>query len=263
MGTDTKIEWTDHTLNPWIGCTKISPGCVNCYAKTRDDRNMLGPVRHWGPGAPRHITSKPTFDAPRKWMREAQFEGRRHRVFTASLADIFDAEAPVVRRRELWQTIRETSQWLDWQIVTKRPERIRDVMIEDMLPANFFENERCWLITSTENQKYADIRIPQVLQIPAAVHGISAEPLLGPIHIPGEFMLLLDWIIVGGESGHGARSCDQEWIWSLIQQCGATETACFVKQLGARHPAPGDIKGGDMLFWPEHLRVREFPEVGR
>jgi protein gp37 len=217
---------------------------------------MLGPVSHWGPGAPRHITSEAYWHEPLKWARQAKAEGRRHKVFTASQADIFDIEAPAEKRRALWQLIGDTCEWLDWQIVTKRPQNIPSVMDDDRLNEGFFELAKCWLITSTEDQRRAEQRIPLILDIPTAVHGISAEPLLDwidldhlempvpPAKIGGTYSVLqshvnrplLDWVICGGESGPGARPMRLNWARGLRDQCVAAGVPFFFKQWGQWHP---------------------------
>ena len=283
MGTETAIEWTDHTWNPWIGCTRVSEGCRNCYAEKLATTRM---GRKWGPGAERRRTSAANWKEPVKWANAARRLGRRDKVFCASLADVFDAEAPVDSRRDLWSLIRFTSDALDWQILTKRPERIMYVMSEDGLYPHFFEANHCWLMTSTENQEAADKRIPLLLQIPAAVHGISAEPLLGPLDLsrwiglypihetndersvdtasdhrwgngdrqPGP-TVGISWIIVGGESGAQARMMKPEWARSLRNQCSATGTAFFMKQMGSVF---GPSKGHEL---PEDLNIKQFPVV--
>ena len=270
MGTKTGIEWTDHTFNPWIGCTKVSAGCANCYAKTRDDRHMLGPVSHWGPGAPRHITSAANWREPIRWAKAARAAGRRDKVFCASQADIFELEAPVAARQALWRLIGDTCDALDWQLLTKRPENILSVMCDDNLNLGFFELTRCWLGVSVENQAAADERIPLLLQTPAALRFISAEPLLGPVSLrwknstdfdtphprhkmpePDECGRIctdeydglreLDWVICGGESGPNARPMLPEWAESLRDQCEAASAAFFFKQWGEW--APGACAG--------------------
>ena len=128
MGKVTGISWTDHTFNPWIGCTKVSEGCKNCYAKTSDDRHLFGQISHWGPGAPRRRTSESNWREPFRWAKRAQAAGVRAKVFCASQADVFDAEAPEGAQRDLFNLIHITSDWLDWLLVTKRPERIHTVM---------------------------------------------------------------------------------------------------------------------------------------
>jgi protein gp37 len=254
MGTKTGIEWTDHTFNPWIGCTKVSAGCANCYAKTRDDRHMLGPVSHWGPGAPRHITSAANWREPIRWAKAARAAGRRDKVFCASQADIFELEAPVAARQALWRIIGDTCDALDWQLLTKRPHNILPVMCDDNLNLGFFELTRCWLGVSVENQEAADKRIPELLAIDAAVRFISAEPLLGAleIHLPrqSDYPLKMrpvnpgiDWVICGGESGPGARPMHSDWARSLRDQCASAGVPFFFKQWGEFVPF-GHEQGG-------------------
>jgi protein gp37 len=267
MGEITAISWTNHTWNPWIGCTKVSPGCTNCYAEIQNQRYRW--TTGWGPGKERHITSGSNWNEPLRWAKKARTGGRREKVFCASLADVFDHEAPVFARRSLWQIIRSTSDILDWQLVTKRPHRIEHVMHEDGLEHDFFLNNRAWLITSTEDQEWFDKRVPALLKISAAVHGISAEPLLGAIDarrylrptpcsvcngsvsipVPGEnggkpcpaclvsksgqgYTNSLDWVIVGGESQSGARPMHPDWARSLRDQCLAFGVSLFFKQWG-------------------------------
>ncbi len=268
MSEITAISWTNHTFNPWIGCTKVSPGCKNCYADRQNDRYHW--TTGWGPGQERHITGGNNWNEPLRWAKKARLAGRREMVFCASLADIFDHEAPVFARRSLWQIIRSTSDILDWQLVTKRPHRIELVMHEDGLEHDFFLNHRVWLITSTEDQEWFNKRVPVLLKIPAAVHGISGEPLLGSIdarkylrptlclvcngstsvsvrngngaYRPCPACLVskngqgyansLDWVIVGGESQQGARPMHPDWARSLRDQCLESGVPFFFKQWG-------------------------------
>jgi protein gp37 len=268
MGEITSISWTDHTWNPWIGCTKVSPGCTNCYADRQNKR--YGWTRGWGNGQERHITAASNWNEPSRWAKKARAAGRREKVFCASLADVFDHEAPISARQSLWQIIKSTSDILDWQLVTKRPHRISPVMREDGLDPDYFLSNRVWLITSTENQEWFDKRVPEVLKIPAVVHGISAEPLLGAIDarkylrpnpcpvcngfpsipVPNEeggykpcptcllskngqgYTNSLDWVIVGGESQSGARPMHPDWPRSLRGQCLEAGVPLFFKQWG-------------------------------
>lgn len=216
---NSNIEWTDHTFNPWIGCTKVSPGCANCYAETLDDKRFsktLGgatkaaPVSHWGPGAPRHRTSAAMWRQPLRWDREAAqayldayadrvnngyaCDYRRPRVFCASLADWLDDEVPVEWLADLLDLIRRTPN-LDWLLLTKRPEnwhsRMRSVLDrhENRAPTivcawlNGLPPANVWIGTTVEDQKRADERIPVLLSIPARVRFLSCEPLLGPVDL--------------------------------------------------------------------------------
>lgn len=285
MGADTKIEWCDHTFNPWTGCTKVSPGCANCYAEAWSKRSG---VVEWGPEGTRRRTSDANWRQPHKWNQAAQRDGVRRKVFCASLADVFeDREELKLWRLELLGLIVETPQ-LDWLLLTKRPENAAPFFTAFYGSGRPWPN--IWLGTSVENQAAADERIPQLLQAPAVVHFLSCEPLLGPLDLTKWTMdgdCQLDWIIVGGESGQGARPCELQWIREIKLQCDERH-ALFVKQLGAVPvveridgvPGPWrrrrgsmvrtaggtikalglkDKKGGDWEEWPEDLRVREFP----
>lgn len=346
MSEDTKIEWCDHTFNPWEGCTKVSTGCANCYAEARNHRFGND---NWGKGKPRRRTSEANWRAPLKWNRQAElhageaavegFSHERPRVFCASLADVFDSEVEIGLLADLFCLIRRT-QHLDWLLLTKRPENFEprfkdmlDLMCRKSYPrpaaiceaVAMFEYWRSgkppsnvWLGTSVEDQPRADERIPALLRIPARVRFLSVEPLLGPVDfskVPrtddpylkqrGETGVLRDdkepddyvywlkrdqihWIIVGGESGRGARPCNVQWVRDVVRQSRAGGAAAFVKQLGAYVTtdnancddwsdeaqilaegegfAAGRVrlshpKGGDPAEWPESLRVREFPRM--
>jgi len=224
MAENSKIEWTDHTFNPWIGCTKVSPGCDHCYAEARMD-HRLGQVR-WGPHGERRRTGEAYWREPLKWNRRAADAGQRERVFCASLADVFDNQILSDWRADLWALIESTPN-LDWLLLTKRPQNIAA-----MLPANWGDGwPNVWLGTTAENQTEADRRIPHLLARRATVRFVSAEPLLGPI----DFTAIgprLDWIIVGGESGPGARPMHPDWARSIRDQCAAAGVPFFFKQHG-------------------------------
>lgn len=165
MGDATSIAWTDHTFNPWWGCTRISPGCDNCYAAAFDKR--VG-GDHWNPHVRPRTLSADNWKKPRRWNRDAEKEGRRHRVFCASMADVFDNKAPDGERERLFQLIRETP-WLDWQLLTKRPQNI-----VKMLPRDWGRGyDNVWLGTTVEDQTRADERIPILLQVPARLRFLS------------------------------------------------------------------------------------------
>lgn len=296
MGENSSIQWTHHTFNPWVGCTKVSPGCTNCYAETYDQRFGGG---HWGPRAPRRRTAAANWKKPLAWNRDAEKAGTRARVFCASLADVFDPEVPSSWRGDLYALIEQTPH-LDWLLLTKRPERLNDMAVPAGWPSNV------WLGVTVENQEQAVKRIPLLCAQQATVRFLSCEPLLGPLDLSrwldedrAGFVGYIDWLIIGGESGPKARPFDVAWARSLIAQCrdgGHCEAAPFVKQLG-RLPVEGaatscaecghhvpidsdgccgscgldaaihpervlrlrDSHGGDPSEWPEDLRVREFP----
>lgn len=279
MGEITKIAWTDHTFNPWLGCTKVSAGCANCYAETLMDKRY-GRVK-WGKGNPRVRTSKSNWNLPLRWDRAAKAEGVRRRVFCASLADVFDADVPWGWRNDMFVLIQKTPN-LDWQLLTKRPENV--VPMVTQIGDHWLGNAwlpNVWIGTSVEDQANADLRILSLIAIPGRVRFLSVEPLLGPVNLvpwlppqlvcpswPVDSRYPLNWVIVGGESGPGARPCNVGWIRSVVRQCRGAGVPCFVKQLGSNvedysgecnlreihHP-----KGGDPSEWPEGLRVREFP----
>lgn len=313
MGENSGIQWTHHTFNPWEGCQRVSPGCVHCYAETRNRRFAGDDATKvlWGPSAPRRRTSVANWRKPLAWDRAAKKAGVRHRVFCASLADVFevrgkDQPAPLDDwRLELLDLIRQTPS-LDWLLLTKRPESIRAGLLRahgafehvpdvsmatvDMVEAwlDVTPPPNVWLGTTVEDQQRADERIPALLQVPAVVRFLSCEPLLERVTLtpwllsehgrryigaaPG-----ISWVIIGGESGRGARPFALEWARALVRQCRAAGVAPFVKQLGKRprdrrsvdgewfssELALLDAAGGDMAEWPEDLRIREFPEARR
>lgn len=240
---ETKIEWADFTFNGWIGCTKVSAACDHCYAEVATPTRTLraSGTETWGPHAPRKRTSAANWKKPLAWNRQAEAEGRRYRVFCASLADVFDNHASILPewRSDLWALIAETPH-LDWLLLTKRPQNINK-----MLPlawGNGWPN--VWLGTTVENQTEADRRIPHLLAVPAAVRFLSVEPMLGPVdltHISGKAGLDphwsmkqagLSWVICGGESGPNARPMHPDWARSLRDQCVAAGVPFFFKQWG-------------------------------
>lgn len=274
MAENTNIGWTKSTFNPWIGCTKIGPGCDHCYADALDERRLskiLGggtpaiPVRHWGAGAPRYRTSISNWNLPRKWNRQAPsttFAGRPGfwPVFCASLADVFDNEVPPEWRADLWQLITETPN-LTWLLVTKRIGNVDAMAPPGGLPKNV------WLLITVTDQAEADRDIPKLEAIDVACRGISYEPALGPVD--WSWAPNLDWIIVGGESTQGstpARPFDYEWAWNAIGNGHTYQTAVFVKQAGsaaAELLGLQDSAGADPGEWPEWMRVQQFPLADR
>ena len=256
MAENSKIEWTDHTFNPWVGCTKVSPACDHCYAEGWAKRT--GQAGLWS--GERRRTSTANWKQPIKWDTAAAVEGVRRKVFCASLADVFDNQAEPEWRADLWRLIEVTPN-LDWLLLTKRPQNIAK-----MLPANWGDGyPNVWLGTTVENQEEAERRIPHLLANPAQVHFLSCEPLLGPLDLKGWIYAgweggirnarparHIKWVIAGGESGPGARELDPEWPESLLDQCQRSgASAFFMKQMsGVRKPLPPI---------PPHLMVREFP----
>lgn len=259
MAENTKIEWAEHTFNPWTGCTAVSPACDHCYAESWAKRS--GHVQ-WGPHGDRRRTSDANWRLPLKWNAEAARTGKRARVFCASLADVFDNHQSIKDdwRRDLWGLIRGTPH-LDWLLLTKRPQNIPRFLhyYQTGNGGDLWPN--IWLGTTVENQTEADRRIPQLLAVRAKVRFLSCEPLLGPLDLmkvggwrecnsdeygPGmEFLNALNvptmsnqtrsqihWVICGGESGPGARPMHPDWARSLRDQCQAAGVAFHFKQWG-------------------------------
>jgi protein gp37 len=227
MAVNSKIEWTDHTFNPWVGCTKVSPGCDNCYAEAWSKRSGL--VR-WGKN-PRRRTSESYWRAPIKWNAAADAffgkHGRRQRVFCASLADVFDNKANKQWRLELFQLIRRCDQ-LDWLLLTKRPQNMKRMLPGDW--ENGYPN--VWLGTTAEDQHHYDQRWPLLRAVPAVIRFISYEPAIGPLRLL-EAGVLPDWLISGGESGANARPLKPSWVRDILADCERLGVAPFHKQWGS------------------------------
>lgn len=250
MGKNSAIEWTDHTFNPWIGCTKVSAGCANCYAEAMMDKR-LGRVQ-WGVNGTRERTSAANWRQPIKWDREAAEAGARRRVFCASLADVFEDRPELVAWRADLFALIVTTPHLDWLLLTKRPENVIDMALGQAPNAKIPDN--VWLGVSVENQEQADRRIPLLLLIPARVRFLSMEPMLGPVDLVEAGALwtsvqdnsivkttpawrLINWVIVGGESGHNARPMHPDWSRSIRDQCQAAGVPFFFKRWGQYSPA--------------------------
>lgn len=257
MSENSAIEWTDHTFNPWEGCQKVSPGCDHCYAETRNARFAGGTAINWGPGAPRRRTSAANWRKPLAWNRNAGVfyaqHRRRQRVFCASLADVYDNAVPEEWRMDLYRLIDSTPN-LDWLLLTKRIGNARD-----MLPVSWLGAPRpnVWIGATICNQAEADRDIPKLLEVPARVRFLSMEPLLGPVELSnvsrrsdavrvlGQRALGgIDWVIVGGESGPGARPMHPDWARSLRDQCAAAGVPFLFKQHGDWAPGSGDFGAG-------------------
>ena len=290
MAENSKIEWTTHTFNPWWGCTKVSDGCKFCYADSLAT-GRFG-LKVWGPTADRKPASEATWKEPLKWNKSAEKAGERHRVFCASMADVFEGpdtcqnpEAYKViedARVRLFNTIIETPH-LDWLLLTKRPENIipalqqipvlkRDNLWDSLWADGAWKRNfpNVWLGTSVESQKTAEERIPYLLEIPAEVRFLSCEPLLGPVALDtyyreeGDscapcYSVWLDyihWVIVGGESGPNARPMHPDWARDLRDQCQRHETPFHFKQWG-EYVSVSEVEGvGPHFTFPDGATVR-------
>lgn len=309
MSDNSKIEWTDATWNCVTGCTKVSPGCDHCYAETFAERWRGVPGHHFENGF--DITLRPErLEQPLRWKRP-------RRVFVNSMSDLFHKDIPDDFILQVFAVMAVTPRHT-YQVLTKRHGRMRSLLSR----ANFPEQVRAlaWSLdghsarrvqwplpnvhlgVSVENQQWAEIRVPALMQTPAAVRFLSCEPLIGPVDLgigdphqghesddvfgwprpricldcsdpDGEDSIVhfrrepdacgISWVIVGGESGPGARPMSARWARTLVRECQSAEVPVFVKQLGSvlgRQLGAGS-KGGDMDRWPEDLRIREFPRL--
>jgi protein gp37 len=223
MGKNSKIEWTDHTFNPWWGCTKVSEACKHCYAEAWSKR--VG-QKVWGPKVERRFFTDKHWLEPIKWNADAE-HGRRRRVFCASMADVFEDRRELDPwRRRLWDLIEITPQ-LDWLLLTKRPE-----MVATLVRWNGDWPRNVWLGTTVEDQESAEARLPHLSRLPAAVRFISAEPLLGALNIDAWLGSTIDWVITGGESGPKARPSSPSWFRDLLVKCMAAGVPFHFKQWG-------------------------------
>lgn len=298
MADKTGIAWTDATWNPVTGCAKVSPGCANCYAESvalRFWKTQYPPVE--ADTAEGAVTRPRVFEdvhchadrlaQPLKWQRP-------RRIFVNSMSDLFHPDVPDAFIDNVFAVMALAPQHT-FQVLTKRPARMREYLSRVTFGGSIISepsayarvvaamDQPAWLPrgrpfgrvpeswplpnvhlgVSAENQRMLDERLPILLDTPAAVRFVSAEPLLEGLdiakHRPGFNRL---WFIVGGESGAGARPCELWWIRSIVRQCEEADAPVFVKQLGSnRRGAPPSVegKGDDPVAWPPDLRVQEFP----
>lgn len=327
MSDGTQIQWTDASWNPTTGCTKVSPGCAHCYIDTTPAFRIA--KRKFEKGNIPIILHENRLQQPLHWAKP-------RRIFVNSLSDLFHEDVPGDYIAEVYGTM-VAAYWHEFQVLTKRPAR-RHALLKDeafreavMRAAarhvNSLRGEdrirttggysrsyvgtvnmaaweesharNIWEGVTVENQRFADERIPILLETPAAVRFLSCEPLLGPVDFKPAFQKVysgggvdsfiaghtrhprIDWVIVGGESGPKARPMDLGWAQSIVRQCQAAGVAVFVKQLGAK-PCVGEVetaagsnefvpdlvglnhrKGADPSEWPSDLQFRQFPEVRR
>jgi len=249
MADSTLIAWTDHTFNPWMGCHKVSDGCKHCYAETLV-KNRMGKPDLWGATGIRQRTKGPWAQVS-KWNREARARRRPEMVFCASLADVFeDYPGPNEWRADVWELVREC-EWLDFQMLTKRPENIAR-----MLPSDWGAGyPNVWLGTSIEDARVVD-RLRPLTQVPAVVHFVSYEPAIGPFaeaFNDSPYASGIEWMIVGGESGPGHRKLDPRWAEDMQAVCSNLDIAFFFKQdSGHRTELRIDLLGDVYRDYPEH-----------
>ncbi|MEU6071393.1 phage Gp37/Gp68 family protein [Streptomyces sp. NPDC047082] len=249
MSDRSSIEWTEATWNPTTGCDRVSAGCDHCYALTLARRlKAMGSAKYQNDGDPR--TSGPGFEltlhpdalrVPYGWKSART-------VFVNSMSDLFHARVPLDYVRQVFEVIADTPQHT-YQVLTKRGRRLR--MVADRLewPTNL------WMGVSVETAKELP-RVDDLRQVPAAVRFLSCEPLLGPL--TGLDLSCIDWAIVGGESGPGARPMQPEWAADIVNWCQRSGTAPFVKQLGS---CWDKTHHKNITRFPTALQVREYPQV--
>jgi protein gp37 len=336
VGKDSGIQWTTHTFNPWRGCTKVSPGCTHCYAEAMSKRNpaVLG---IWGDKGTRVVASQSMWRQPPRWDDEARetiyrdftleqrqrgdHHASRPRVFCASLADVFEDRDELFEPRARLFDLIDRTPYLDWLLLTKRPDNIRrfwpehdeDVVERDCddelcsihlkgrdcegsegdccwhvgwlprlpypVPSALYRNN-VWLGTTVEDCNRAEERIPILdgLTDLCPIRFLSMEPLLELVSLSRYEPESIDWVIVGGESGPGARPYNVDWAREIIRDCRSLRIPVFHKQVGARpyivrhdeNSTTGlgdevffklkDSHGGNWEEWTaEDLKVRQFP----
>lgn len=256
MAETTNIAWCDSTANLWTGCTKVSAACDNCYAEE------LMSIRYkrvgWGARANR-VYVKQGWKDIRKWQRAAAKNGgidpilgRKRRIFINSLADVLDNHKSVIWRPEFWDLVRECPD-LIFILVTKRPQNLLD-----MKPAFWGEiADRIWLIVTAEDQVEYSRRVGALerafgFMCRPRVIGLSCEPLLGALRVTSP---MINWIIIGGESGTKARSMHGHWVNDIISDGRRLGAAVFFKQMSQKM----NPKYGDYSTFPPNWQIREFP----
>jgi len=254
MSDKSRIEWTDATWNPIRGCTKISPGCKHCYASTFAERFRGVPGHPFEQGFDLLLVPD-KLDDPLHWKKP-------RRIFVNSMSDFFHegvSDEYIIRVANVMME----ANWHTYQVLTKRSERMRDMVNSKLSFAA--QAPHIWWGVSAEDKKFGLPRIAHLQEAGVAVRFVSAEPLLedlDSINLTG-----INWLIIGGESGHGARPFHLDWAWNLIRECNRQKVACFMKQVGrqpwdsGQHLKLADAKGGDPTEWPVDLRVREFPSA--
>lgn len=244
----TKIPWTNDSWNPVTGCSPVSEGCQNCYA-ARMAKRLAGRYGYPKDDPFKITVHEDKFWVPFKWKKP-------RRVFVCSMSDLFHKDIPCRIQDQIMAIIMLNERHV-FQVLTKRPK----------IAEQFFEQRRTipsnlWFGVSAENQKRGDERIPPLLEISAAIRFVSLEPLLEPIDldrinlsVSGTSWRVLDWVIIGCESGPGRRECKIEWIRDIVRQCQEANVAVFVKQISIN----GRVSH-DPAEWPEDFRVQEYPD---
>lgn len=235
--SNTTIEWTEATWNPVTGCSKVSPGCLHCYAERMARRlQAMGQPNYRDGFAVR--THERTLALPRSWSRSRM-------VFVNSMGDIFHEEVPFAFVEQVFEVMRSTPRHT-YQLLTKRADRLAELAPKLDWPANV------WMgVTVEDNERLA--RVDRLREVPSIVRFLSIEPLLGPL--PGLNLLGIDWVIVGGESGPGARPLEHGWVTDIRDTCLESSVPFFFKQWGGvRKKAAG--RDLDSRTWSEMPRAK-------
>lgn len=221
---ESKIEWTDYTFNPWWGCTEVSPACDHCYARKFAKRTGL----QWGKDAQRRFFSDKHWAEPLRWNAKAEREGQRLKVFCGSMCDILEDRFELANPRLRLSELIAATPFLDWLLLTKRPQNFGRLLPD--LPENV------WRMTTVESPEYY-WRIDALRTHRNTIYGLSMEPLLADCpNIPLDG---ISWVIVGGESGPGARPMHPDWARGVRDQCQAAGVPFFFKQWGQFRPMEG------------------------
>ncbi len=231
MAQQSRIEWTEATWNPVTGCVEVSPGCAHCYAKTFAERFRGVPGHPYEKGFDLQLRPE-RLRQPLEWTKPRT-------IFVNSMSDLFHEDVPMDFIRQVFHTMSE-AHWHTFQILTKRSERLQQLAPFLRWPDNV------WMGVSVEYQRWAT-RVDDLRRIPAKTKFLSCEPLLGPLQLD---LTGIDWVIVGGESGHGARPMQADWVRRIREQCEAADVAFFFKQWGAHNEAGarvGKTKAGRTL----------------
>ena len=252
---NSKIEWTEATWNPLRGCARVSEGCRFCYAERVADRFS-------GEGQPYEGLTTRGKDGQPRWNNEIMLVPHMlkkplswkqpRRIFVNSMSDLFHEKVPFDYIQQVFDVMRQAS-WHEFQILTKRAERLADLSPKIDWPQNV------WMGVSIEDSRVID-RADALREVPATIRFLSLEPLIGSI--PNLNLEGLDWAIIGGESGNQARIMEPEWAIDLLNQCRSANVPCFVKQMGtqwAKRQGSKSRKGDDFSEFPEALQVREYP----
>jgi protein gp37 len=247
MAELSKIEWTDATWNPVRGCTKISPGCAHCYAEAFAERFRGVPGHPYEQGFDLRLVPDKILE-PLRWPIPKM-------VFVNSMSDLFHVDVPINYISAVAEVMKQ-SPWHIYQVLTKRSARMRELLTSSLRDVAL--RSHVWWGTSVENRKYGLPRIDDLRNTPAAVRFLSVEPLLedlGEINLEG-----IQWVIVGGESGPGARPMNPDWVNSLMEQCNRSDVPFFFKQWGGvrKKQAGRELNGRTFDEFPQ-FRRSEFP----